>query len=338
MAQYKHDRFFKFYIQSLYKTKGDTQQNIQVRNDEDLEIDLMFIGEPGKEGWQQEDLGLFDRLMQEHPTIIVEHYSSYLEETDLNKSITRKNLYWEPKKKELTEIAKTEQKLTSSKRLSREAVEQIDNQNPFTWILTVNCSEKILTLCDAQPDPELGVGVYRLMGLLRMGIVIIDYLSARLRQRLPDSPETMWLKMLGNRESAQSAFQSITSRRGYANEQLSPDRREKNDIIRVCIKYCVYLKDIPTDSLTPEEQDFMKTMAQVDAWYETEMNKAQLEGELRGKLKGKLEGKLEGKKEIAINLLRKNIALEMVAEVTGFTIDQLQQLRLSEREATSTNE
>jgi hypothetical protein len=227
MAQYKHDRFFKFYIQSLYKTKGDTQQNIQVRNDEDLEIDLMFIGEPGKEGWQQEDLGLFDRLMQEHPTIIVEHYSSYLEETDLNKSITRKNLYWEPKKKELTEIAKTEQKLTSSKRLSREAVEQIDNQNPFTWILTVNCSEKILTLCDAQPDPELGVGVYRLMGLLRMGIVIIDYLSARLRQRLPDSPETMWLKMLGNRESAQSAFQSITYGRLRQRAVVPRPPREK---------------------------------------------------------------------------------------------------------------
>jgi hypothetical protein len=45
MAQYKHDRFFKLYIQSLYKTKGSTQQNIQVRNDEDLEIDLMFMGD-----------------------------------------------------------------------------------------------------------------------------------------------------------------------------------------------------------------------------------------------------------------------------------------------------
>ncbi|WP_168163455.1 hypothetical protein [Calothrix sp. 336/3] len=45
MAQYKHDRFFKFYIQSLYKTKGNTLQNIQVRNDEDLEIDLLFIAE-----------------------------------------------------------------------------------------------------------------------------------------------------------------------------------------------------------------------------------------------------------------------------------------------------
>jgi hypothetical protein len=114
--------------------------------------------------------------MKLHPTIIVEHYSSYLEETDLNKSITRKNLYWEPKKKELAEIAKIEQKLTSSKRLSKEAVEQIDSQNPFTWILTVNCSDKILSLYDAKPDPELGVGVYRLIGLLRMGIVIIDYL------------------------------------------------------------------------------------------------------------------------------------------------------------------
>lgn len=310
MAQYKHDRFFKFYIQSLYKTKGDTQQNIQVRNDEDLEIDLMFIGEPGKEGWQQEDLGLFDRLMKLHPTIIVEHYSSYLEETDLNKSITRKNLYWEPKKKELAEIAKIEQKLTSSKRLSKEAVEQIDGQNPFTWILTVNCSDKILTLCDAQPDRELGVGVYRLMGLLRMGIVIID--------RLPDSPETMWLKMLGNKDSAQSAFQSI--------EQLSPDRREKNDIIRACVKYCVYLRDIPTDSLTPEEQDFMKTMAQVDAWYETEINKAKLEG----KLEGEIEGKLREKKEIALNLLQENVPLETISRTTGFTIEQLQQLRLSE--------
>ena len=142
MAQYKHDRFFKFYIQSLYKTKGNTQQNIQVHNDEDLEIDLMFICERFNASWEQEDLGLLDRLMQEHQTIVVEHYSSYLEETDINKSITRKNLYWEPKQKELVEVAKIKQKLTSSNRLSKETIEEIESQNPFTWILTVNCSEK----------------------------------------------------------------------------------------------------------------------------------------------------------------------------------------------------
>jgi hypothetical protein len=75
MAQYKHDRFFKFYVQALYKTKGETRKNIKVMNDEELEIDCMFLAQSDKLGWQQEDLGLFDRLMRKHPTIIIEHYS-----------------------------------------------------------------------------------------------------------------------------------------------------------------------------------------------------------------------------------------------------------------------
>ena len=166
------------------------------------------------------------------------------------------------------ENAKTKLELTSSQRLSKEVKKQIENQNPFTWILTVNCSEKLLKLCNAQPAIELGIGVYRLPEILRMGIVIIE--------QLVDSPGNMWLKMLGDKETAQSAFQSL--------KQLSPDRREKNDTISTCIKYCVYLRDIPTDSLTPEEKDFMKTMAQIDAWYEAEINQAKLEGKLEGKI------------------------------------------------------
>jgi hypothetical protein len=320
MAQYKHDRFFKFYIQSLYKTKGDTQQNIKVRNDEDLEIDLMFISDRSNPGWEQEDLGLFDLLMREHPTIVVEHYSSYLEESDINKSITRKNLYWEPKLKELVEVAKKESNLTNSNRLSKETIEQIESQNPFTWILAVNCSEKILKLCNAQPDPDLGIGVYRLAGLFRMGIVVIS--------KVVDDPETMWLKMLGDRESAQRAFGSI--------EQLSPDRREKNDIISACIKYCVYLKDLPTDSLTLEEQDFMKTMAQIDALYEAEINKAKLEGELQGEARGEAIGEERQKQSIALNMIQENIPLEVIARITGLTIERLQQLQ-SEQENDRSN-
>ncbi len=82
--------------------------------------------------------------------------------------------------------------------------------------------------------------------------------------------------MLGDKQSAKSAFESI--------KQLSPDRREKNDIISACVKYCVYLQGIPTDNLTPEDKDFMRTMAEIDAWYEGEINKAELKGELKGKI------------------------------------------------------
>jgi hypothetical protein len=260
-----------------------------------------------KVAWQQENLGLFDMLMQENQTLIIEHYSYYLEEIDINKSITRKNLYWWQKQKELVENAKANLDLTSSQRLSKEARQQIEEQNPFTWILTVNCSEKLLASCYAQPATELGAGVYRLAPIFRMGIVIIE--------ELVDSPETIWLKMLGNKNSAQIAFESI--------KQLSPDRREKKDIISACIKYCVYLKDIPTDSLTPEDEDFMKTMAQIDAWYEAEINKAELKGKLEGKLEGKIEGKLEGKIESASAIIRAKFGASFL---TPQIVSQLEQL------------
>jgi predicted transposase/invertase (TIGR01784 family) len=104
------------------------------------------------------------------------------------------------------------------------------------------------------------------------------------------------------------------------SEQLSsPAQTSRNDIMAACLKYCVYLKDIAADSLTPEESEFMKTMEEIDVWYETQMNQAEL--------KGKLEGEQLQKQSIALNLLRKNIPLETIAEATGLTIDRLKQLQ-----------
>jgi predicted transposase/invertase (TIGR01784 family) len=42
------------------------------------------------------------------------------------------------------------------------------------------------------------------------------------------------------------------------------------------------------------------------------------------------QGKEQERQSIALNLLRKNIPLETIAEVTGLTIEQLQQLRSSD--------
>jgi hypothetical protein len=303
MAQYKHDRFFKFYIKSLYRSKGDTRKNIQIHNDEDLEIDLMFVGDLAKQAWQQQDFGLFDRLMQTHPTMIIEHYSGYLEGVDVDDCITRKNLYWRYQRKELIKTAKSEQNLTSSEQLPKSDIAKIDLNNPFTWVLTVNCGKQILKDCAAQAHKEFARGVYLLPNQWRMGIVIIEQLA--------EIPEHLWLKMLGNRESARRAFSGI--------DRLStPDRTGKNDIMAACLKYCVYLKDLAADSLTTEESEFMKTMEEIDVWYEAQM------------LKAKLEGEQLQKQSIAINMLQENILLETIARITGLTIEQLQQLQSSQ--------
>jgi predicted transposase YdaD len=125
------------------------------------------------------------------------------------------------------------------------------------------------------------------------------------------SEDTLWLKMLGDKESARKAFGEI--------EQLSPARREKNDIIKTSLKYCVYLKGLPVGSLTEEEQEFMKTMADVDAWYEAEMNRAKVEGAL--------EGEQRQQQTIAIKMLRENISVETIARITELSLEQIQQLR-----------
>jgi hypothetical protein len=166
-------------------------------------------------------------------------------------------------------------------------------------VLAVNCGDKLLNLCDATPLTEYGEGVYELSKFLRMGIVVID--------RLPDGEDTLWLKMLGDKDSARRAFGEI--------EQLSPTRREKNDIIKTSLKYCVYLRGLPTGSLTEEEQEFMRTMEQVDAWYEGEIAQAEKKAQERKQ------------QEIALNLLKENIPLEIISRTTGITIEQLQSLR-----------
>jgi antitoxin component of RelBE/YafQ-DinJ toxin-antitoxin module len=189
--------------------------------------------------------------------------------------------------------------LKKSEQLPPATKAQIDCQNPFTWILTVNCGDKLLNLCEAKPLTEYGEGVYELSKFLRMGIVVID--------RLPDGEDTLWLKMLGDKDSARRAFGEI--------EQLSSARREKNDIIRTSLKYCVYLRGLPTESLTEEEQDFMRTMEQVDACFEAEIVEAAQKAQERKQ------------QEIALNLLKENVPLEIISRTTGITIEQLQVLR-----------
>jgi hypothetical protein len=301
MSQYKHDRFIKFYVQSSYRTKGEVVKDIKVYNDENLEIDLMFKGDLELSTWQEQNLGIFDILMQSHPTIIIEHYSSYLEGVDIDDCMTRKNLYWKSLRKKLIAEAGSQ-----PEGLSKEVLTRIESNNPFTWILAVNCSKPILEGFRAFPDDRFPAGVYLLGSRMRMGIVNI--------KDLPETPDTLWLKMLGDRQSARRAFQSL--------QQLSTPNPAKSDIIAAAIKYCVYLKDLPIATLTPEDTEFMKTMEEIDTWYATEMSRAKLEGTLEGEQRGEQRQQ----RTIALNLLRKNIPLETIAETTGLTLEQLQEL------------
>jgi Domain of unknown function (DUF4351) len=251
MSQYQDDDFSKAYTTALYRTKGTISLNVLVKNNENLAIDLLFVTNPQNTAWSTEDLGLFDALMKVHPTIFVEHYSGYLQLKHVARCLTRMDLY-------LNEEAKAAKK---------QGGKLLDSQKPFTWILATGCSAEVLKSFGAKRDRKFGTGVYRLPPGFQIGIVVI--------RSLPEIPATLWLRGLGKNQILTQAFADI--------RELPGTRRERNDIVEVCIKHFKYLTEKPPSSLSEEEEDFMKTMQEIDAIYKSEMSQARLEGEVRGR-------------------------------------------------------
>jgi Domain of unknown function (DUF4351) len=227
--------------------------------------------------------------MRVHPTIFVEHYSGYLKPSHIIRCITRSDLYTSGEEKELKKRNET----------------FTEAQKPFTWILVTGCSQKILQSFTGSIDPILGAGVYRLAEGLRIGVVVI--------RELPETPATLWLRGLGKDKILTQAFANIS--------ELPPTRRERNDILEVCIKHFKYLSEKSATGLTPEEEDFMKTMEEIDTLYKSEMNRARLEGEQRGEVK-------QGQTLILRQLTRRvgNLSIETQTRVKDLPLDRLEEL------------
>ena len=51
--------------------------------------------------------------------------------------------------------------------------------------------------------------------------------------------------------------------------------------------------------------------------------KGRAEGEAKGRAEGEAKGKKEGIKEIVINMLKKNLPRDMIAELSGFSLDEI---------------
>ena len=81
------------------------------------------------------------------------------------------------------------------------------------------------------------------------------------------------------------------------------------------------------------EPEMIKTILRSDimkesAFYQEILQEGRLEGRLEGERKGRLEGEREGKLKVGQQLLQLGMSLSQVAQVTGFSEQELQQ-RLS---------
>lgn len=88
------------------------------------------------------------------------------------------------------------------------------------------------------------------------------------------------------------------------------------------------------ENMTPDERlrydesvknyrDYVNTIATAER---ISREKALAEGIAKGKAEGKAEGKSEGKQEIARRMKKEGLPLDMIARLSGFTIEQIEKL------------
>jgi hypothetical protein len=293
-----HDQFIKQFVPVVLKNLFDSQTSVSVQLSEELAIDVLCIAiDRESQVTIDNSLGLLGRLVAIHPTIIIEHYSNYLDLEDIDSCILRSAIYWELNKSKVETSRKT--------RVTKDSVmnpNPLHLDRPFTWIFTAKCGENSLRRWNATPDPEFGAHVYRLAAPgLSMGIVDLE--------SLPYSSDTMLLKMLGKAESAKQAFADII--------KLDPNLELRNDIIEVSIRHCIYLEQVQPE-LTEEDLIFMTYVQEVEVAYQEWVKKR------------KEEGKIEGKIELSNTMVRSKFGVDVLTSAISDRLSKLNEQQLDE--------
>ena len=101
--------------------------------------------------------------------------------------------------------------------------------------------------------------------------------------------------------------------------------RKAKDYIQTSITYLASISDINDFCQAIEETEQIPETTRGDFMTAAEYYFQQ--GEQSGEARGKFQGNIEGKCEVAINALSKGFAVEMVVDLTGLTIDKVQELK-----------
>ncbi|MGG6266101.1 flagellar assembly protein H [Leptolyngbya sp. AN03gr2] len=169
---------------------------------------------------------------------------------------------------------------------------------PTLWLLAATSFRPLLEEAGCTLKPDWMQGVYFMADLLKTAIVVID--------QLPETEETLWLRVLGRDATQERAIREVLAL------PLNHPWRER--ILRLLASWKVRIDLGEIENFT--EQEALMALSEAFLRWEQQHDE-QLEQRVRR----------QQQQEIARNLLKTNLSLEAIAEVTGLEIGQLQQLQ-----------
>jgi hypothetical protein len=169
-----------------------------------------------------------------------------------------------------------------------------EEEQPWLWILAATVSRPLLADAGSVVKADWLPGIYFLPELFKTAIVAIN--------ELPETEETLWLRVLGRDETQARAIRAVLA--------LPRDYPRRNTILRMLASWKVRIDMGELMDFTNREA----IMGLSEAFLTWEQEK-------------EIQSKQEERQTIAIKMLRKNIPLETIVEITELTIAQVQALQ-----------
>ena len=239
MTRFLWDKFSKDYLETFLSSSGDVKTSLDVTA-KTQEIDVYF--RPNSPEMPPE-LGLLGKLAQ--TPCLLEPYRN---------PVTIEGI-----------LACLSKLLTVREQLQREAHR---NQQPLLaeniprlWILTPTASQRIITAFSALNHPDWGEGIYFLPPALTTSLIVLH--------QLPETPETLWLRLLGRGGTRSRAIDEL--------EALSSSHPFKSASLKLLYNLSRNLQALP--KRTQEERKFIMRLAPL---YEQDREAAIQQGEAIG--------------------------------------------------------
>jgi len=266
---------------------------------ESLFIDVVVTPNPNPKG-NPLSLGLLGRVIERRCLLETYRNAPTVEATNI--CMLKRTWYFQ----ELRRRAKrTKRALTKS-------------DEPLLWVVTPTASENYLEEFNAKPKQGWPPGVYGLAPGLYTGIIVIHH--------LPVEPETLWFRLLGRGRVQAKAAQEVLA--------LPQDNPLRSGALQLLSSWKIVERIHPDLEQTNREFNMALSQAYLE-WEKEVEQRGELRGELRGKQegellgeqRGELRGELRGKQQVALNMLRGGIPISQIAQFTGLSLQQIQQLQ-----------
>ncbi len=272
--QQPHDQFAKqFLSQLLEPLEAEVKVNYEVHA-ESRYVDIYFSPKTATlDSTFLEALGLLGRIVSH--ACLIEPFRNPVNQEDVCNCLL-KLLFVRSK---IRERQKQLKKLKIQESTIPEELEELE-ELPDLWILSTSVSDVLLSSFGAKTKPEWGDGVYFLPDALNTRIIAIN--------RLPKTPETLYLRMLGKGNFQKQAIEEFLA--------LLPETSHlRQYTLKMLFMYRIYLKG-KTD-LTEDEKELFMNLSQAYLKWETETLQ-------QGQQQGRQEGLLEGQRVLVENLLK----------------------------------